>query len=104
VAPPVRDLRISRLTLPISKRIPHLRMLPHQPKGHLLASAADEDRHRARGPRLQLLDSLFDPWQRVPEGAQPITRLPEVESVFVVIALEPSRPEPEDEPSSCKLI
>src|SRR5712691_549795 len=79
-------------------------MLCHQPKGHLLAPAADEDRHRSGRPGLQLLDALLDAWQRLLEGAQPVSRFSEREPVLVVIALEPSCSEAEHEPAARQLI
>src|SRR5258708_6011007 len=79
-------------------------MLGHKPKGPLLAAAADEDRHRAGGPGVQLLDALLDAGQRLLKSSQPVSRFAERESVLVVIALEPAGAEAEHEPAARQLI
>src|SRR5258708_24105593 len=98
VAPLVEDSRLTCVFVWVSERVPHLRVLGHQPKGHLLAPAADEDRHRTRGPGLQFLDALLDSRQRLFESAKPVFGLPESEPVLLVVALVPAGAEAEHEP------
>src|SRR3989442_5256898 len=98
-APLVEHGGLACVLLSRADRVPHLRMLGDQAEHDPLAPAGDEDRHRARRTRPQLLDAAPDARQRFLEQPHAIARLTKLIPVLAVVVVEPTSAESEHQPS-----
>ena len=84
--------------LDVAEAVPDVGVLGRDPQGHLLAAAADHDRDPPLRRRVEPFPARLDHRQRRVEVAQAARSRPELVAVLVVVALEPARADPEDEP------
>ena len=96
-APLVEHAVLRREVLRRSEAVPTVGVLRDEPQCHLLAAATDQDRNVSHRRGMQSTEALHDHRQRLLEPAQAIGSRAELVPVLVVVALEPTRADAEDE-------